>query len=168
MPIYCSVNLLDRQSIFNLGLKPGLQEGGHRVVCPDELKRRLGEFMPLDSIIIDLWDWDIHFESELCNDWFLSAAFGHTDTLDSCSADLADFFLEKVDEYGMNYDQPSDREGFEDWINKESMKFIENWRRNLAALDEKTLRGRGENSLQVGEKATATCRSPMIFQSKFN
>jgi hypothetical protein len=134
----------------------------------DELKRRLGEFMPLDSIIIDLWDWDIHFESELCDDWFLSAAFGHTDTLDSCSADLADFFLEKVDEYGMNYDQHSDREGFEDWIKRESMKFIENWRRNLAALDEKTLRGRGENSLQVGEKATATCRSPMIFQSKFN
>ena len=75
----------------------------------DDLKRRLGEFMPLDSIIIDLWDWDIHFESELCDDWFLSAAFGHPGALDSCSIDLADFFLEKVDEYGMDYDQHRDR-----------------------------------------------------------
>ena len=58
----------------------------------DDFKRRLGEFMPLDSIIIDLWDWDIHFESELCDDWSLSAAFGRPGGLDSCSADLADFF----------------------------------------------------------------------------
>lgn len=118
----------------------------------DDLKWCLGEFMPLDSIMIDLRDWNIHFESELCDDWFLSAAFGHTDTLDSCSTDLADFFLEKVDEYGMDYDQHSDREGFEDWIRKESMKFIENWRRNIATTpDGKALRDRRENKLQVEE-----------------
>lgn len=117
----------------------------------DDLKRRLGKFMPLDSIIIDLWDWDIHFESELYDDWFLSAAFGPPGALDSCSTDLADFFLEKVDEYGLDYDRHRGREGFADLIREESMKFVENWRRNIATLDEKALRGRGENTLLVEE-----------------
>lgn len=117
----------------------------------DDFKRRLGEFMPLNSIIIDLWDWDIQFQWELGDDWFLAAAFGDPGTLDSCATDLADFFLEKVDEYGMDYDQYDDREGFADLIKKESMKFIENWRQNIAALDNKALRGRGENQPLVEE-----------------
>lgn len=117
----------------------------------DDFKRRLGEFMPLNSIIIDLWDWDIQFQWELGDDWFLSAAFGDPGTLGSCATDLADFFLEKVDEYDMDYDQYDDREGFADLIKKESMKFIENWRQNIAALDNKALRGRGENQPRVEE-----------------
>ena len=51
----------------------------------------------------------------------------------------------------MDYDQHCDREGFADLIGEESMKFIENWRRNIAALDEKVLRDRGGNKLLVEE-----------------
>lgn len=89
--------------------------------------------MPRDSLIVDLWDWDIHFERELSLDWCLEAAFGGQDSVPSCAEDLADFFLEKVTEYGMDYDQQADTIAFESFVRNESLNFILVWRMALIA-----------------------------------
>jgi hypothetical protein len=76
----------------------------------DELKDRLRECMPLDSMITDLWDWDIHFEEDLCDDWYFEAVFG------------------------ADYDRSSDDPEFEDLIHVEAVNFILGWRKRVLAL----------------------------------
>ena len=100
----------------------------------EELKDQLHECMPKNSIIVDLWDWDVHFEEYLSDDWYFEAAFGETDTLDVCAEELGDFFLEKVEEYGLDYDQYPDYNGFESWISEKSIEFIRSWRENVIRL----------------------------------
>ena len=66
-----------------------------------DLKERLRAYMPLDSMIVTLWDWDVQFEDELSDNWFLRAALGDDDTTEECAEELADFFLAMVDQYGI-------------------------------------------------------------------
>ncbi len=95
----------------------------------DELKRRLNECMPFNSIIIGLWDWDIHFEEDLGGDWYFEAAFGSSKSnIDHCIKELAEFFLEKVVEYNLDYDQHNDPDGFDKMVRKEAHDFIIAWR----------------------------------------
>jgi hypothetical protein len=84
----------------------------------------------LDSIITDLWDWDIHFEGLLQADWYSEAAFGSPDSVDGCGKELADLFLEQVDEWDMDYNQHEDADIFRNMIEEEARKFIRSWREN--------------------------------------
>ena len=79
----------------------------------EQLMERVCACMPLDSMMFDLWDWDIHFENDLGDDWLCDAIFGDEESLDGTAEQLADFFLEKVDEYDMDYDQNQSNEDFE-------------------------------------------------------
>jgi len=45
------------------------------------LKDRLNECIPLEFMITDLWDWDIHFEKDLGDDWYAEAYNGFHDRL---------------------------------------------------------------------------------------
>lgn len=70
-----------------------------------ELKDQLRACMPLDSMITDLWDWDVHFEEDLSDDWYFEAIFGDETNVGACSEVLAEFSLEKCDEYEIDYNQ---------------------------------------------------------------
>ena len=47
------------------------------------LKDSLAACMPVNSMMLDLWNWDCHFENELEDDWYFGAAFGNDELLDS-------------------------------------------------------------------------------------
>ncbi len=92
------------------------------------LKDKLNECMPLESIITDLWDWDAHFEKELPDDWYFEAIFGDENSIQVCAADLAGYFHEQVDYFGMDYNQHEDEDSFKEFVFQESINFIRNWR----------------------------------------
>ena len=69
--------------------------------------------MPIYSMIADLWDWDVHFEDYLSDDWYFEAAFGEPGTLKSCAEELEEFFLEKAEEYGLDYNQHLDYRAYQ-------------------------------------------------------
>ncbi len=82
-------------------------------------------------MILDLWDWDIHFEDYLTDDWLFEAAFGEPDTLDWCAQNLKDCFLEKTVEFWMDYNQHEDPVEFENLVKDGASEFIRNWRESL-------------------------------------
>jgi hypothetical protein len=99
-----------------------------------ELRDRLNECMPLDSMITDLWDRDIHFEEYLGDDWYFEAVFGAASSIVQCAEELAEFFVEKCDEWGIDYDQsPDDDPEFEGLVRQEAQDFIRGWRNNVFA-----------------------------------
>jgi hypothetical protein len=95
------------------------------------LKEDLDKCMPRESMMIDLWDWDIHFERELSDDWYFETVFGDLDSAQDCADELADLFLEKVDEYEMDYDQHADPDAFESLVHDEAVKFVTAWRQAI-------------------------------------
>lgn len=98
-----------------------------------ELKDRINECMPLDSMITDLWDWDIHFEEYLSDDWYFAAVFGSPSSLGSCAEQLAEFFVEKCNGHDMDYDQTPDDPEFGSRIREQAANFVLGWRRNVFA-----------------------------------
>jgi hypothetical protein len=96
-----------------------------------DMKAKLNACMPKDSMMIDLWDWDIHFEEDLGEDWYFEAVFGDSSTGGTCAEQLAAYFLEKAEERALDYDQVSDRETFEALVRKESQDFIIAWRNTV-------------------------------------
>jgi hypothetical protein len=96
-----------------------------------ELKDKLNEFMPVYSMIIDLWDWDVHFEDYLSEDWYFEAVFGDDKSIDYCAENLAEFFLEQVVKFDLDYDQFGNEDFFEELVLEESKKFIVEWRENI-------------------------------------
>lgn len=66
--------------------------------------------------MIDLWDWDIHFEKELEDDWYFEAVFGSESSVSDCSEQLAEKFVESVDEFRMDYDQDRDPQVFAEFV----------------------------------------------------
>lgn len=98
----------------------------------EELRERLVALMPRDSIVMDLWNWDIHFE-ELSFDDLTEVAFADGDELAHYAGVLADDFLRWIDEHGMDYneqDWPSHEE-FAAWIRDECLDFMTKWRANV-------------------------------------
>lgn len=105
----------------------------------EEVKWWLNQGMPLDNMIIDLWDWDIHFEKDLSEDWYFESIFGAVSSVDSCAKDLAEYFIAMCDEYALDYGQgPGDKQ-FEDLVWEQSVKFIKDWRKNVFARCEKAI-----------------------------
>jgi hypothetical protein len=86
-------------------------------------------------MINDLRDWDIHVEDGdyLSDDWLREAAFGEADTESECAEELAELFLQKCDEYDMDYDQSSDPDGFAIRVHETAEAFIRQWRARLLA-----------------------------------
>jgi hypothetical protein len=95
------------------------------------LKDILKECIPIDSMIVDLWDWDVHFENSLEDDWYFEAVFGSSDKQEACARELADFFLEQVEDLGMEYNQHEDYELFLGIVAGEARQFIQGWRDNI-------------------------------------
>jgi hypothetical protein len=87
--------------------------------------------MPQNSIICDLWNWDAHFEKELEDEWYFGAIFGDEDSIEAYAADLADYFHEQVEYFGIYYDQDGNEDWFQQYISEEAIKFIRNWREEL-------------------------------------
>jgi len=95
------------------------------------LRERIDEAMPKFSMMVDLWDWDIHFEKDLSDDWYYEAVFGRQSSVNVLAEELAEYFLEQVDEFAMDYDQDNDPEIFHDLVMTEARQFIVNWRKNI-------------------------------------
>lgn len=87
--------------------------------------------IPLDTMITDLWNWDVHFESHLDDDWFYQAIFGPPEVIAACARDVADFFIEQCYELDLDYGTSPDDPDFEEMILEESEKLIRGWRQNL-------------------------------------
>jgi hypothetical protein len=100
----------------------------------DQFRDRLRAAMPLDTIITDLWDWDVHFEDgdHLSDDWLIEAAFGSDDSLDDCADQLEELFHCKVREYDIDYDQYADPDAFDELVTNAARNFIVQWRHQLA------------------------------------
>ncbi len=92
------------------------------------LKDRLDDCMPLDSMIVDLWDWDAHFEKDLGDDWYFEAVFGDENAIIPCATDLAEYFYDQVESFDINYDQYPNEDLFKEIILQESVSFIRRWR----------------------------------------
>lgn len=98
----------------------------------EELRERLRALMPRDSMVLDLWNWDIHFEDESFDD-FSNVAFSDNDELAEYAETLAQDFLHWIDEYGMDYNQQSwqSPDEFSEWIRQQSLEFLTKWRANV-------------------------------------
>lgn len=89
--------------------------------------------MPRDSMILHLRDWDLHIEDGglLSDDWIREAAFGGEDSVAWCADELVDVFIEKCNEYDIDYDQHADPEGFRVLIQEAASAFVRQWRSRL-------------------------------------
>jgi hypothetical protein len=97
-----------------------------------ELKRRLNNLMPLESMIIDLWDYDLHFEETTFEATYFDVACGPADLANAEAESLQEEFLNWNIEYNMGYDQADWEEGeYEKWVLEECKNFIKKWRQNI-------------------------------------
>lgn len=99
-----------------------------------QLVEQLNRCMPLESMMTDLWDYDVHFEDDLDTDWYFEAAFGDPDSLQGCSQRLAEFFMGKVSELSIDYNQSADDAEFEALVREEARNFIVEWRQRIVRL----------------------------------
>lgn len=97
----------------------------------DTLQDYLNDAIPLNTMITDLWDWDLHFENDIDSDWYYEAVFGTNDSVKAVTEQLVEYFLEKVEEYKMDYDQGDDPNAFRNLVMDEATKFIISWRKNI-------------------------------------
>lgn len=100
----------------------------------EEVRERLVALMPPDTIVTDLWNWDIRFE-DLSFDDVVEAAFSDGDELAHYAAALADDFLRWIDEYEMDYDEQSwpSHEEFVAWVGEQCLEFMTKWRSRVKA-----------------------------------
>ncbi len=98
----------------------------------EKLRERLVALMPRDSMVMDLWDWDIHFEETSFDD-ITDVAFADEEELCQYAENLAKDFLQWIDEYAMDYNQEgwSSDEEFSEWIGERCLEFMRKWRANV-------------------------------------
>ena len=95
-------------------------------------KDALRELMPLDTVVTDMWDWDLHFEDTTFKESYFDIAMGREDHALSEAECLKEDILRWIDEYGMDYAQEQYSEGqFEEWILGQCREFIIKWRLNI-------------------------------------
>ena len=130
--------LVGQQMVFNIsGGRVALKSPYPTTVLSDdgldELKTRLRDCMPRDGMILDLWDYDVHFEELLEDDWYFAAVFGDPSGVDDCAERLAEFFLEKCNEFDMDYDQQGEEDEFRSRVLAQATQFVLGWRRRVVA-----------------------------------
>jgi hypothetical protein len=98
----------------------------------EKLIERLVALMPCDTMVTDLWNWDIRFEDSSFDD-IVEAAFADEGDLAWYADALAEDFQRWIDEYGMDYNQQSwgSDEEFSDWIGEQCLEFMRKWRANV-------------------------------------
>lgn len=97
----------------------------------EKLRERLVALMPRESMVMDLWDWDIHFEETSFDD-ITEAAFADDEELAQYADGLANDFQRWIDEYDMDYDQQNGEEDeFSEWIGEKCLEFMRKWRANV-------------------------------------
>lgn len=104
-------------------------EGGN----PAEAKaRRLVDCMPRNTIVTDLWDWDIQFQEESFGD-IEEVAFCDDNEIERFAAQLAADFECWVDEYEMDYNQNEyeNPDGFSVFVKEQCLQFMKGWRQNV-------------------------------------
>lgn len=109
-----------------------ISEGHNEADSAENYHDQLVVLMPRDSMVLDLWDWDIRFEDQSFDD-LESAAFATNEELLVHADSLSDDFLRWIDEYAMDYNQSgwdSDEE-FEGWIRQQCLDFMKRWRENV-------------------------------------
>jgi hypothetical protein len=127
--LLCSAMLLDWYGVSGLAGDP-YPPGELSDDDLTDFQRRLVKCMPLDSLIIQLWDWDVQFQDLLGEDWFFSAAFGGPETADECASELEELFLAKAAEFGIDLgvigmDEEQELAG------NAAMDFVLGWRARL-------------------------------------
>ena len=93
-----------------------------------QLKDALGRWMPLDSMITDLRNWDSKLEDDLSDDWYFGAIFGLSEDLDPYASELADYFLLKCAEFDIDYDQQPEDDAFQRLVSDAALRFLSSWR----------------------------------------
>lgn len=97
----------------------------------EELKYALNRLMPLDSIVIDMWDWDIHFEDRTFKDTYFDVALGPEEYAIEQAMFLKEDMLAWIDEFCIDYAEEEWGEDFEDWVYEQCVEFIKGWRSNI-------------------------------------
>lgn len=106
---------------------PGSNNGEREAV-----KTALLAHVPLDSVLVDLYDWDVHFANELSDDWFFAAVTGPVGGMNEAAQELAEFFVEQVDKLGLDYNQGSQSpEAFQALVLTWSRDFVMQWRQRI-------------------------------------
>ena len=97
------------------------------------LRDVLREFMPLDTMVTDMWDWDIHFEDRAFEDTYFDISLGPEEFAIEQAEFLKEDLLAWIDEYGIDYaqEQGDKQEEFENWVYDNCVKFIKGWRLNI-------------------------------------
>jgi hypothetical protein len=91
----------------------------------------LRELMPLDTIVTDMWDYDIHFEDLTFEDTFFDVALGSDEFAYAQAECLKEEILGWIQEFGMDYAQEqSSKEEFGQWVLSQCQDFILKWRSN--------------------------------------
>ncbi len=93
----------------------------------EHFREQLVEFMPKDSLICGLLDWDIQFHDLMGDDWFFTAVFGPPSTLADCSDELAEFFMSKAVEYGLDLGVVGHEEE-QELVSDAATDFVQQWR----------------------------------------
>ena len=98
----------------------------------EALKDDLTRFMPLDTMVTDMWDWDIHFEDRTFEDTYFDVALGPEEYAIEQAMLLKEDILSWIEEYGMDYAHNEwEPKKFEGWIHGQCVQFITNWRLNI-------------------------------------
>lgn len=96
------------------------------------LRSALWELMPLDTMVTDMWDWNIHFETSTFADTYFDVALGPEDVALAEAESLQEDILHWIDEYGMDYAQDQvTQEEFEAMVLTQCREFMLKWRGNI-------------------------------------
>ncbi len=91
------------------------------------LRELVTDLMPRDTAFLNLWDWDLHFEEELQQDWYEQAAFGSGDVDEWLVEALVDFYLDAVARYDIDTGVDADYDLRSD-LEEDANQFIRSWR----------------------------------------
>lgn len=126
--------------VVNNHLKPKAEEFSNpNIDChleggdPQEARRRrLIECMPLDTLVTELWDWDIRFEEESFED-LEAVAFCADEQLAEYAHCLAGDVERWINEYDIDYNQNGfeNPEAYVKWIRGQCLEFMTKWRSNV-------------------------------------
>jgi hypothetical protein len=95
-------------------------------------KDALRKLMPLDTIVTDMWDYDIHFEDATFEDTYFDVALGSDEFAYSQAERLKEDILGWIQEFGIDYDQGQrTEEEFGQWVLDQCKDFILKWRSNI-------------------------------------